>query len=250
MTLDRGLLLYGKPISIYGLGSVGSPVLKNIYANFENAASYNLIHAILSCSSKKMRELIKGLRLEQDYADMTDLDYDEASKFKLITHSSTLREMVKSGLSLFFDEQLGWVDNNELVIISDDGTVLGVITEQNYNSVEDLLKQTLYFGSEKTGDLKFANEAARKLWEEQNRLEESQPQSNAEDYQLPNIISKLSCGTTGYTIFSIYELTVYQLYDLFYSYSQNRTSQLGENAYAHWGGEDFDPLSWLHSENK
>ena len=63
--------------------------------------------------------------------------------------------------------------------------------------------------------------------------------------KIGNIVSKLCVCGIGYTVENIYKLTVYQLYDQFSAYMQNRISQLSENAYAHNGGEDFDVNSWL-----
>ena len=243
-------MLRGNPIPIQGLGSVRSPILAEIYQGIDSLMSYNMTCALLFSGKKKLKEMLMEMGVwEEYYSDMSDLAFDQSSKFSLIIHSPTIREVFINGLSLFLLETVEyWAEGPGFSVTTLDGQLVGLITEVNYNQAESIFKQTLGVndGDNDASDVRFASQTAKEWWEKANELEESQPHSNSEDYQMPNIISKLSCANVGYTISSIYGLTVYQLYDQFYAYSQGRTAALGETAYAHNGGENFDHLTWLH----
>lgn len=252
MRIDEGLLLYGVPVPISGLGHLKSPKLKEIFSGITSLSGYRMTHTLLCCKKSDMKEIISTLGIENDYQDMSDLAYDEEDKFGLIIHSPYLREMFSEGLSLFFDEKVTYDERMQgYALLGENDKPTGVIIKSNYRIAENMLRQVLFDGDrDSPEDLKFASEKAKELWEKANRLEEKAPKQNTDDYQLTNIISKLSCANIGYTIFSIYELTVYQLYDQFYAYCQNRIAALSENAYAHNGGEDFDCMAWMHKKKE
>ena len=138
-----------------------------------------------------------------------------------------------------------------LCVFDKEETVTGVINKDNFSAVCKVLKTVSNPPQTETDDdPKFGSEAARELWEKHNKLEAEHPIENSEDYSLSNMISKLSCGTTNYTLLTIYELSVFQLYDQFDAYTQNRVSTIGEKAYSTWGGDDFDIMGWFHKNNK
>ena len=64
-------------------------------------------------------------------------------------------------------------------------------------------------------------------------------------FRIGNIISKLSVLPTGYTLFNIYELTIFQLYDQFIQYGYLRAMGLNEMVYSLNGGEKFKFEDWL-----
>lgn len=251
MKLDKGLLLFGKPIPLTGLGTVKSPKLRDIFDGFESWASFSFLRTVILGSAKSLREMIRDIRLTSDYSDMSDLSFDKASKYELIAHSPTLREFFARGLDLFVEEEVEWVDEYGLFALKNaEGSPVGVIGEKNYDEAESVFAQLVGQDKDEESDLKFASPEAKRLWEEHNRFEEDERATNSQDYSIQNIVSKLSCGITGYTLFTIFDLTVYQLFNQFQAYAQCRSASLGEAAYAHWGGEDFDLTAWLRSNLK
>lgn len=251
MIIDEGLLLTGNPIPLRGLGEVQSPKLKAVFQSIENLSGYSLVCAITACTKEKLLKLFDDFKLKKELSDMSDLDRDEASKFQLLTHSPTMREMYMGGLKLFFVGDVFYSEDYQGFVTTDNQKQpVGLIVSQNFGAVEEILLQMMHVENEGGSGQKFASDAARRLWERQNELEGNQPSGGNEDYKLSNIISKLSCGITGYTLFSIYELTVYQLYDQFYSYRQTRLAGIGDKAYSTWGGDDYDPMNWLHKKDQ
>lgn len=250
-SLNSGLLLNGRSIEIEGVGHVRSPLLKMIYSTPEMVGAYNIVHTLISCSKKDVLTIGEQFGGASVYSALTGVELEDSSKFDLIMMHPILKAVFGLGLSLFFEETLSvFNDQPAFALVSSNGQMSGLIVRDNYKQIEAVLKETINVKNDDPSGMKFASEAARRLWEEQNKMEKETTVANPADYSIPNIISKLSCGTTGYTLFTIYELSVYQLYDQFYSYSQNRMSNLCEAAYAHWGGEDFDQFSWLHSSDE
>ena len=251
MRIDDGLLLRGASVPLQNLGTIRSPILSDIYQDILSVTSFNVVSSVVFCGKAKMKEMLTAWGIWDDYADLTDLAYDEASKFELVIHSPYLRETVRQGLLLFFVEDIVYEEEYKgFLVIKDKSTPVGIIDNDNFLAVEDLIKQALYSRDEEKAGAKFASQTAKEWWEEANRLEDQQPKNASEDYQLTNIISKLSCVDSGYTLLTIYQLSVYQLYDQFYAYCQNRLGHLSENAYAHNGGDDFDHLAWLHKNSE
>lgn len=253
MNIPRFALLNSTaPFVLRGIGSLKSPTLKDISPNnMENYSMYALATQVLFGDKKDVIFLGKGLGNNNTYDELTDYDIEVISKFNLIINSIDLRDALCQAFALFFCNKIGYSVQTEsfwvFEIIDEKSVQVGVINNDNYLLVEDLLKQLLHCESEYDDeDVEYENEATKALWERAEAYEKNNKQSiNSENYAIDNIISKLCTCGIGYTVSNIYDLTVYQLYDQFSSYIQNRISQLSENAYAHNGGENFDVMGWL-----
>ena len=82
-----------------------------------------------------------------------------------------------------------------------------------------------------------------------NKYANTQKSHSSKNYFLDNIISKMSAANSGYNLLNIYDITVWQLYDQFKAYTQNRLSVLSERSFSVWGGENFDYELWLKNNN-
>lgn len=247
MIIDAGLLLRGCSLNIRGLGEVCSPQLKDIYSDFDTLHTYNLFRQLVAADSAEMRTLIKQMKLRAMY-EMSDLAFDEAEKFDLIIGQMFFVESYTAGLRFFTKNTVSYNEEVQAFIIQDGDQIVGAAFKDNFDQVENVLSQLLHDSKETSADVKFASDTAKEWWEKANALEKATTPANHKDYRLSNLISKLACANCGYTLFNIYDLTVYQLYDQFTAYAQGRYAALCENAYAHNGGEDFDHTMWLHSE--
>lgn len=252
MKIPQFALLGPDPFVLQGVGTLKSPTLKEISpSNMINYSLYALITQVLFGSKKDIVAIGEKMGNHHTYGNLIEPDIERISKFNLIIHSVDLRETLCEALALFFNNKIVFSTENQsflvLSVIDDKVDVVGSIHEGNYLLIEDLLKQLLHCESEYSDkELKFSSHKAKELWEKVSQAEEKDKANvNARDYEIGNIVSKLCVCGIGYTVENIYQLTVYQLYDQFSAYIQNRMSQLSENAYAHNGGEDFDMNSWL-----
>ena len=252
MKIPQISLLSPNPIIIQGVGTLKSPVLNEIYSSdIRNLSLYSLATHVLFGSKQDIIELGKNMGENNTYHKLIEPDIEIISKFNLIIDSVDLREALCEALALFFCNKIVFSPENKaflvLSAIDEKLNIVGSITDENYLFIEDLLKQLLHCESEYSDkELKYSSDKAKELWEKVSQAEEKEKADvNARDYEIGNIVSKLCVCGIGYTVKNIYELTVYQLYDQFSAYMQNRISQLSENAYAHNGGEDFDVNGWL-----
>ena len=247
MMIDVGLLLHGCPLNIRGLGEVFSPRLRDIYADFDSLHTYNLFRQMVVSDASEIRSMIKQMQIRNTY-QMSDLDFDEATKFSLIIEQPFFIDAYCSGLRCFTNNTVSYNTEVQAFLIQKGDTIVGAVFKDNFEQVESTLSQLMHDSKEEPSEAKFASDTAREWWEKANKLEKTIAPVNHKDYKLSNLISKLACANCGYTLFNIYDLTVYQLYDQFTAYAQGRYAALCENAYAHNGGEDFDHTMWLHSE--
>ena len=252
MKIPQISLLSPNPIIIQGVGTLKSPVLNEIYSSdIRNLSLYSLATHVLFGSKQDIIELGKNMGNNNTYHKLIEPDIEMTSKYNLIINSVDLREALCEALALFFCNKIVFSPENKcflVVSVTDDkASIVGSINDDNYLFIEDLLKQLLHCESEYSdNELKYSSDKAKELWEKVSQAEEKEKADvNARDYEIGNIVSKLCVCGIGYTVKNIYDLTVYQLYDQFSAYMQNRISQLSENAYAHNGGEDFDMNSWL-----
>jgi hypothetical protein len=252
MKIPQISLLSPNPIIIQGVGTLRSPILNEIYSSdIRNLSLYSLATHVLFGSKQDIIELGKNMGDNNTYHKLIEPDIEITSKFNLIINSVDLREALCEALTLFFCNKIVFSPENKcflvLSVIDDKASIVGSINDDNYLFIEDLLKQLLHCESEYSdNELKYSSDKAKELWEKVSQAEEKEKADvNARDYEIGNIVSKLCVCGIGYTVKNIYDLTVYQLYDQFSAYMQNRISQLSENAYAHNGGEDFDVNGWL-----
>lgn len=252
MKIPQISLLSPNPIIIQGVGTLRSPILNEIYSSdIRNLSLYSLATHVLFGSKQDIIELGKNMGENNTYHKLIEPDIEITSKFNLIINSVDLREALCEALALFFCNKIVFSPENNcfwvLSVIDDKASIVGSINDDNYLFIEDLLKQLLHCESEYSeNELKYSSDKAKELWEKVSQAEEKEKADvNARDYEIGNIVSKLCVCGIGYTVKNIYDLTVYQLYDQFSAYMQNRISQLSENAYAHNGGEDFDMNGWL-----
>ena len=252
MKIPQISLLSPNPIIIQEVGTLKSPVLNEIYSSdIRNLSLYSLATHVLFGSKQDIIELGKNMGENNTYHKLIEPDIEITSKFNLIINSVDLREALCEALALFFCNKIVFSPENKcflvLSVIDDKASIVGSINDDNYLFVEDLLKQLLHCESEYSdNELKYSSDKAKELWDKVSQAEEKEKADvNARDYEIGKIVSKLCVCGIGYTVKNIYDLTVYQLYDQFSAYMQNRISQLSENAYAHNGGEDFDVNGWL-----
>ena len=249
MKIPQFALLNSEPFVLQGIGTLKSPTLREIAPNhMQNFMAYSLIANVLFAKKTEIISIAQALGNHNLYHTLKQVDIANATKYNLIVCSQDLRNALCAALPLFFCNQISYSDPLGFIICSEDGKqIVGNINNDNYQLIEDLLKQLLHCASEYSDtQLQYASDKAEALWEQTTKYAEKEKSDiNAKDYEIGNIISKLCTCGIGYTVFNIYNLTVYQLYDQFSAYMQNRISQLSENAYAHNGGEDFDFNSWL-----
>lgn len=251
MRTEYDILLSGAPLFVEGVGEIYSPKLKSVFQNKNAYFAFCFVRSICLGDTHSVRKTMVDMKLRPMFVGMTDMEFDHCSLFDLVWTVEDVRNTFCGGLSLFFSDPVVPLPENKcFAVVKADGedrkTVCGVISADNFNTVCKTLRTVSSQIQDDDEELKFGGENAKRLWEKHNKFEAEHPSEGSEDYTLSNMISKLACGNTSYTLLTIYELSVFQLYDQFEAYTQSRVSAIGEKSYSTWGGEDFDAMGWFH----
>lgn len=241
-------LLTGVPIFVENIGHFRSPQIKELNPSTGiGYHQYNININILSWDKSDLIKIIKEISLKQY------LLFEKASKlnaFDIISLQPYLLTMVKSSLEFFMCEDIKWDgSNNKFITQSKDNPskTIGEINRLNYDEVRDMILQMNYVNIGKDeSPMKHSSKRAKEAWEKAQKFLQMESKKSKENksFRLCNVISKLSVLPTGYTLFNIYDLTVFQLYDQFIQYGYLRAMDLNEKAYSVNGG-DYKFESWL-----
>lgn len=251
-------LISGTPQVIYGVGTICSPKLKDILCQEDgnNYHKYVMLSNIVSSDFNDLITLFEKMGFEEELKVDIPASYN---KFDFLTRTSlNVRAYFLNALSLVFKETVVYLDVEKslaFLVEEESPEIVGSVNRDNYSELEELIRQVLYIrGINKSIDKKVEQELSPQQKALENmfqQYESSMPSFNPEhkDYELDNIISKVCAAGIGYTLFNIYDLTVYQLYDQFSSLIQMKAWEIEKSIYAFNGGDSFKPLSWLKNTN-
>ena len=241
-------LISGAPIFVDKIGHFRPPKLKELRPDGETPLwLYQVYLSILSGDKEhclKIMKITTGRNLKKLE------EAENITVFDALTILQQTRKLLQDAMAFFMLEIPVWDDKERCFLItSKEGEVIGKITRSNFDDVRDMMLQLNYINIGKSAEpIKHSSAKAKALWERvQKHLKEQSKKASPKDnnYKIGNIISKLCAANIGYTLFNIYELTIFQLYDQFFQYGYLRAMNLNEMAYSNHGGEKFDIQAWL-----
>ena len=240
-------LISGDSIPVTGVGHIRSPLLSELKPTQGIGAwRYNLYLNVLIWDKE---ELINFMRLSTGRKLKAFDKAEKLTAFDVVTLLDSPRKLLQDAMAFFMDENIIWDNDKKYFVtsIKDTNQTIGVINRDNFEDVRDMMLQVNYINlGQKAKPQKFASKKAKELWEKaQQYLKNGAKKKADKRLQLGNIISKLSCVSTGYTLLNIYNLTVFQLYDQFFQYGYLRAMDLNEMAFSNHGGKNFDIQAWL-----
>lgn len=222
MKLDYFDLISPSPFEIVNIGSIISPTLKDI----QNISyyTYGLYVSSLEMSPEKYFE-----NLEKDHKIVIDAEQIlKTTKYDLLLNDISLRNTIEKALNFFLVEDVVYdEDTGVFITIQKDtnglsGTISGFIGRQNYKAVVDIILQRLHIDidEDEVEDLsKVTNMRGKKIYEKilngRKRMRKAKQKKGNSCYTLPNIISSVAAYSKNTNYIQIWDLTVYQLLDLF-----------------------------------
>jgi hypothetical protein len=204
-------------------------------------------------------------RGESYWNTLLDEQKESMSLFDLILLEDNVRITFEELFNFFFEERIIFREKLFIVVNTDDYTtpddkldigennVVGVIHEKNFLAIIDIIQQVCCIKSNDVLDDKnpvFKNEKARKLWERMLEAKKEEEKRKAKkmniNLTLPNIISTTAAKSTNLNIVSIWDVTLFQLYDTFNHLQNNDAHYINSVRVAVWGDEKktFDPSLW------
>lgn len=201
--------------------------------------------------SPKLRDISSiGYETYQYYLSILLMDLKTG-----LARNSQLTDALQTILNFFIKEDVVYSPDKNVFLVKKEDAVVGVITEETYPEVCDIIFQRNCIRSGREEDLskvksKKALEIMKKL--QKGRAEKEKQAKADKDMELGNIISAVANKSQSLNILNIWELTVYQVWDCFSRLINNSIFDIQSMSVAAWGDKDnhFDFHSWFKQINK
>lgn len=239
LKLDYFDLISPEPIVIDRVGSITCPTLRDI-----SKISYYTYCMFLSCLKQKTDDYFemikeKGISIDENLII-------NSSKFDLIILDEYLRKIIINAFNFFFIEDVVFDNkNSDICTFNQDGNLIGVINKDNYTDVINVILQRVRSYSKLDDEedilLKAKNKRGRKIFEkiykERKKKQKTKVSKGDDGQTLPNIISSVSAFSNNTNYVQIWDLTVYQLYDLFDRLTLIDQYNISSTGVSVWGDE-------------
>ena len=253
MRLDYGTQINPLPIKL-SIGTLRKPTLKDISdITFDK---FNFYEVFTKMTPQTYYEKIVG---ESSIWDkLSDSQKENATIYQMLLQDKRLKEIYLELLNFFIVEDV--IFEGDFFIILKEGysldepltqeMVSGVIQETTFPQIMELIQQVccIYDNSEKTDNLKFKNNLARKLYEKmlKGQKESKKKSKNDLNLSIPNIISSVANKHPSINYVNIWDLTIFQLLDCFNRLQANAIYDIDSARVSTWGDEKktFDAALW------
>jgi hypothetical protein len=174
--------------------------------------SYNSFINIL-CVNKET--LLKSYQLtHQEMSEYLKADYFELL-MSFIEHMVDLKSIIINSLSLFLREEIYFDSEEKLLFINRNDEKLYIV-EELLNKIKSVILKQNYMENTKDDPQKFnpENDKARELIEKMKQVKNKlKKQNNEEGLNLSDIISIVATYSNDINILTVWNLTIYQLYE-------------------------------------
>lgn len=236
-SIDALTLLSGDDISWNELVTIKQPTLRDI-----QNVGYHTYQTYLTILMIDEDQVIEALGI-QDSAVRDVLDVytilgldDDASSIFINALSFFIREPVSFKNGSFY---IGQIPASAKIL----DALKEIIFELSYIKREPKKKKP-----------KFASKQAEELWHRLQKgkqdLAKAKQKKTDENMELPNLISAVAAEHPGYNLTSIWDLTVYQLYDQFARINTRVQLDVYGQRWAAWGKDDFDTSVWFKNYSR
>lgn len=231
VSIDHFQLLRGKDvrIQINDFCEVRQPTLGDIAD-----IGHDRYQSYLSTFLVKKSELLKTLGAEDGP------EYDPYSLWDIMLIIPELRANLLAGLDFFVIGAVSVCDGSICV----DGHPF---SNMDLHDIAAAVAQISCIETDDESQHVFASERARRVWEkmQKGKAQLRKAKNQDGDIDLFNLISAVAARECGYTLFNIWDLTVYQLYDQFARINVGVQMDIYGSRWAAWGKDDFDVSLWF-----
>lgn len=221
------------------VGHIRKPTLRQIYDESSGGigdVAYQFYLSLLAMTPAKFFERADAY---EEYDALSSEEKANIYVFDLITANESMRGAIADALTFFMVEDVEWDEAKNAFLVYDQETLVGMIVNQNWHDVVDIIMQTNHIEDAVDDDLSsIKNAKARKIAEKLQRGRRKMKQANGEnaDNEIGNAISVIA-SFTQYRYVDVWDLTIYQLWDIFTRFNiGEQYAYLRTNA-AVWGNE-------------
>ena len=246
MKLEYFDLLSPVPIHIENVGNVKPPTLRDIASI--SYYTYSLYLSIMVMTPESF--FTDLLRQEEYYKNIPDSEKVNLNMFELLTANPDICQLIEKALDFFIEGTLLYDKDRSgfLVFDSDDEEeqVTGIITKQNWTEITGMIAQLNFLNIDSPSDL--SKVKSQKARERLLKMEQLRPKKNKpnENLDLANIISAVAGKSENLNLITIWDLTVYQLWDTFKRLNNNHMLGMQSMSVSVWGDKDnrYEADAW------
>lgn len=250
MRLDYGTQLSPTPIKL-SIGTLKKPTLREISdLSFDK---FNLYEAFLKITPE---QYLTKSRDKKYWDNLPDDKKSSITMFSIIQEEEYLQKIYSEIFDFFFVEPVIFREGIFIILhkqIEGDLTmedICGVIHEKSFMEVIEIIQQicSIYEVEESIDEMKFKNNAARKIMEKILKGNKKKKEAKKADINLslPNIISAVSNKHPTINPINVWDLTIFQLLDSFGRLQVNTMYGINSTRVSVWGDEKktFDISLW------
>ena len=251
--MDYISLLSGKPVWIDGVGWMRSPKIKEICGEFDGGISYGKYATYLSILQLNKKTLSAYMEKIGLGSLIESIKEQTIPLFRVLMLMNDIRALLVETIRFFVIgdvsiEMEGEYPRRLKITYQDKQT--GLIDESNFDMVRHTLMTLNHLSAEvverQKKQTKSKDGRTQKFFERAAKYEQQNKKNKEVDkFDLGNIVSKLCVYGSSYNLLTIYELTVFQLYDQFIQMCTMKGNNISEKIYCTWGGDSFKLDNWL-----
>lgn len=262
MRLDYGTQISPVPITL-SIGTLKKPTLQEISElTFDKFSYYEFL---VMMTPEEFYTELRGNDGKEYWNSLTTDQREKITLFGLIEQDEKLRDLYIDVLNFFFVETVIYREgyfillnlgveyeyDNELK----ESDIRGAMSQELFMQVLDLIQQICCIHveeEENPREMKFKNNAARKLYERMQKAKKENRKNKKADVNMsiPNIISSVSNKHPSLNYENIWKLTMFQLLDCFNRLQANVVYDIDSTRVSVWGDEKktFDFSLWYKNE--
>lgn len=242
--LDYFDLISRKPIEIENVGSIRCPLLSDI-----DDIKYYTYCSYIQALKITPDDFFDNL--EEKYGIKVPVDQIiEITKFDLILSDGSLLQEIVDAFNFFFVEEV-YFDPEQMVFVvctmndCEEENIVGYISRNNYSDIVNIILQRINIevDENEVDDLsKVKSKRGRKIFEKiregRKKMKKAKEQADGGKHQsMANIISSVAAFCPNMNYVQIWDLTVYELYDLFSRLNIIDQYNISSTSVSVWGDE-------------
>lgn len=263
MKLDYGSLISPTPLKL-NICSIKSPTLREISNLSAKFKTYNGYLSIILTDIKSYYRIVENeefdyfsrhtedekkqiLKIKKEYEGLVG---DEKLKVRTLDVFHFDKQIIKElqeALSFFICEKILYSFEDRAFIVYNEDKVIGAINSQSYPDVTDIILQMNWIHKDilQEDKTKVKNKKALEILEKLNKAKTVSKKAD-ERLEFPNIISSIAAYHNSINMLNIWDLTIYQIYDLFERMQSNTVFDIKSIAVAFGAKDDkFNAGQWF-----
>ncbi len=244
-------LLSPEPFYLPNIGGVKSPTLREI-----SQISYPTYQKYLTVFLMTPQSFLDTIEISQFYEALSEEEYNSLHVFDLITQSSELTFLIEKALNFFMDATIVYHKELKAFLLYTDQTdeagnplPTGILHKDSWNQLCQVILQRNAIQSKKADPSKTKSKKALEIMKKLQKGRENKKKTSQDNkkMELGNIISAVAAKSQNLSISNIWDITVYQLWDMFHRLNNNHILDIQAISVATWGDKEhrFDSSGWF-----